>query len=243
MNRNSSLLAGVVAVAGAVAAAAAYLSFNGWFGARDLPAMIVWSLPLGMMTAVTVRVLSRRLAGAKALWHYVALAPVGVVLGVAWTFIVAFVMGGWIGTFSFPVLLCWVFGGASAGIAAAWINHPRSWPTGLLVGGIALVALGRLNAYAQAPEPQVRVVVKPGATSDELQRVWNEVLGHPTGRGAEHSMLPELAYVSASGYEGGSAILTIALRKTTSQRERDSLIALIRRSPLVLRVDTNGHSR
>jgi hypothetical protein len=200
--------------------------------------MIFWSLPLGIITAVTVGVLSRRLAVAKARWHYVALVPIGAILGLAWTIVVAFILGGWIGAFSFPVLFCWVFGGVSAGIAAAWINHPRSWPTGLLLVGIALVALGRLNAYAQAPEPQVRVVVKPGATSDEVQRVWNEVLGHPTGKRDEHYMLPELSSVSASGYEGESAILTLAIRKSTSQRQRDSLVALIRRSPLVVRVDT-----
>jgi hypothetical protein len=139
---------------------------------------------------------------------------------------------------SFPVLFCWVFGGVLAGIAAAWINHPRSWPTGLLLVGIALAALGRLNAYAQAPEPQMRVVVKPGATSDEVQRVWNEVLGHPTGRGNEHYMLREFSSVSAGGYEGESAILRVAIRKSTNQRQRDSLVALIRRSPLVVRIDT-----
>lgn len=238
MNRNSALLAGVVAVAGAVAAAVAYVAVNGWFGAGDLPAMIVWSLPLGIIAAVTVGALSRRLAGAKARWHYAAFVPIGVILGVAWTILVAFIMGGWIGAFSFPVLFCWVFGGVSAGVAAAWINHPRSWPTGLLVLGIALVTLGRLTAYAEAPEPKVRVVVRPGATPDEVQQVWSEVLGHPTGQGEAHYMLPELSSVSASGYEGESAILTVAMRKSTSQRQRDSLVALIRRSPLVVRVDT-----
>ena len=238
MNRNSAVLGGVVAIVGAVGAAVVYLASNAWFGAGDLPAMIFWSLPLGIIIAVTVGVLSRRLAIARTRWHYVAFVPIGAILGFVWTIAAAFILGGWIGAFSFPVLFCWIFGGVSGGIAAAWINHPRSWPTGLLLAGIALAALGRLNAYAQAPEPQVRVFVKPGATSDEVQHVWNEVLGHPTGRQNEHYMLPELSSVSASGYEGESAILTVAIRKSTSQRQLDSLVALIRRSPLVVRVDT-----
>jgi lysylphosphatidylglycerol synthetase-like protein (DUF2156 family) len=246
LNRNSALLAGVVAVVGALLAAAAYLATNAWFGAGDLPAMIFWSLPLGLMIAATLSVLSRRLARTRTRWHYVALVPIGATIGFSWTIAAAFILGGWIGAFSFPVLFCWVFGGVLGGIAAAWINQPRSWPTGLLLAVFALAALGRLNVYAQAPEPRVRVILKPGATSAEVQRVWNEVLGHPIGRGDEHYMLPELSSVSASGYDGKSAVLTVAIRKSTSQRQRDSLVALIRSSPLVVRVanvparDTSG---
>lgn len=39
--------------------------------------------------------------------------------GVLWTYLVALALGPWVGAFSFPVLSCWVAGGASGIIAAA----------------------------------------------------------------------------------------------------------------------------
>lgn len=236
MNRSSAWLAGIIAVLGAVGAALAYLASNAWFGAGDLSAMVIWSLPLGALLAVTAGVLSRRLIAVRALWHYVALVPTGAVVGYLWTLVAAVVMGPWIGAFSFPVLFCWVAGGMLGGIAAAWLARPQSWPAALLLAAILLVSLGRLNTYA--PESRVRVIVKPGATPEEVNRVWTEVLGRPTGRPGEHDMLPELSSVAASGSEGVSAVLTVSFWKSTSRRERDSLVALILRSPLVARVDS-----
>ncbi|MEP6509240.1 MAG: hypothetical protein ABJC63_13530 [Gemmatimonadales bacterium] len=66
--------------------------------------------------------------------------------------------------FSFPAVLCWIFGGAAGGIAVAWSTQYRSWP----------IALSFLS-------------------------------------------------------------LTATIRKTAGHREKDSLIAMVSRSPLVVR--------
>ena len=237
MLRRSTWLPGLTATLGAVGAAILYLAANEWFGAGDLSAMVVWSALLGLLVAAVVGPLSRRLERVASAWRYIALVPLGGVLGLLLTIGATLILGGWIGAFSFPVLFCWVAGGLLGGMAAAWSSRPGTWPVALGLVTVVALVLVRLNAYASAPEPRIRVIIRPGATPEEVQRVWTEVLGRPTGRTGEHDMLPGLSSVAASGNEGESAVLTVSFWKSTGQRERDSLVALIRGSPLVIRVD------
>ena len=105
--------------------------------------------------------------------------------------------------------------------------------------GAAVLYLGaaRLDAHMRAPAPRIRVVVKPNATPDEVNRVWTEVLGGHGGRRGEDNLLPELSSVTATGGEGNSAVLTAKFSKSTSRRQRDSIVRLVGSSPLVARVD------
>ena len=106
----------------AVICAVVYLSLNDWFGAGDLPAMLVWSLPLGALVAFTVGRALPRVSGRSQRARIIALAAIGVLTGVIWTFAAALILGGWIGAFSFPVLYCWAIGGLLGGLVAARIN-------------------------------------------------------------------------------------------------------------------------
>src|SRR5437870_2553489 len=99
-----SRVAGIVSVIGAVICAALYLSLNDWFGAGDLPAMLVWSLPLGALVAFSVGRAFARVSGRSQRVRMTALATTGALTGVLWTFAAALILGGWIGAFSFPVL-------------------------------------------------------------------------------------------------------------------------------------------
>ncbi len=237
MKRSPTWLAGVISVLGAFSAAVLYLAANAWFGAGDLFAMFLWSLPLGLIVAVTAGFLVPRLSLGHAVTRYALLLPLGGLLGFLWTAVAAVLLGGWIGAFSFPVLFCWVAGGLLGGIAAAWLPRPQTWPAALALSVAVGGGLVPFNAYARAPEPWVRVVVKPGATPDEVDRVWTEVLERPGARPSEHAMLPGISSIAASGGDGASAVLTVSFRKSLSQSDRDSLIALIGRSPLVSRVE------
>lgn len=91
---------------------------------------------------------------------------------------------------------------------------------------------------ASAPEHAIRVVVKPNATEVEVNRVWTDVVGRRTGHDEEHSLLPGLSSVGADVYEGESAVLVARFWRGTPKRTRDSVIAEIARSPLIVRVDT-----
>jgi len=237
MTRLHAVLAGLAAVAGSVLAAVGYLATNRWFGAGDLSCMILWSLPLGVLVFGAVLILRPRLTRLGYAWHYSILLPLGAALGIAWGVAAALILGGWIFAFSFPVFICWLVGGLSGGVAAAWTHVPRTWPLALAL--LALVALGdmRLNAYAQAPPPRLRVFVKANATPDEVRRVWEEVLGrpHPSGRG--HDLRDGITGVGVTGYEDGSPILTVSLQKRIGSAYKESLLSSIRSSPLVARVE------
>ncbi len=235
MSRSPGLAGALASVLVSCGAAALYVWSNGWFGSGDLRAMLMWSLPLGLVMWLVFR---GPLSRARTPWRYVAFAAIGAFIGAMWALIVALAMGAWIMGFSFPAMLCWVLGGAAGGIAVAWSTQFRSWPIALSFFSLAVVAFLEVNAYVERPAPQIQVVIKPRATPEEINRVWDEVLGRRTGRGAESAMLDGLTGVSETGYEGESVILTATIRKTAGQREKDSLVALIRRSPLVARVDT-----
>jgi hypothetical protein len=166
------------------------------------------------------------------------LAGGGAIAGVLWTLGVALMLGGWIAAFSFTVLACWVAGGFLGGVTAADLSRPRSWPSAVLATLLGVICIARVDTYRSAPEPAIRVVLRPMATDAEVDSVWTTVLGRRTGRGDEHYFLPSLSSISAGGREGASPVVVAHFWSGTSQRTRDSVIAEVSRSPLVLRVDT-----
>ncbi|MEP6620910.1 MAG: hypothetical protein ABJE47_16415 [bacterium] len=237
-SRSFKWLVGIGTLSGALGVALAYVASNDWFGSGDLRAMVFWSLPPAVLVAALAAPVARRLNRSGAFLHYLVLVPLGAAVGFLWTVCAAMLLGGWIATFSFPVLFCWVGGGVLGGIAAAWLARPRSWPAGLLVMVVLGFGAARLYADARAPDAQIRIVIKAGATPDEVQRVWSEVLGRRTGHGAEYEIGSSLSSVSAIGNEGNSPILIATFAKGTSNAERERIVAQIRQSPLVQRVDS-----
>jgi len=235
------VIAAATAYAATVVAALAYLASNNWFGANDMSALLVWTLPLAALVYGAARFLDNKPVG----WRYVAALVLGPLLGLTVYLSVALLLGGWIMAFSFPVLFCWVFGGLLGLILTAWMPQ-RTWPIALLLAGTAALALYRANAYARAPEPRIALYLKSGATPADIQYVWEHVIGRPSATGQGFDLLDGISGAGASGYAGEQPILTVSIWKRTSQRTRDSLIALIRQSPLIERVvlvpasDTSG---
>jgi hypothetical protein len=70
MRLSSPCVAGLGAVLGSVGGAIWYLSGNDWFGAGDLPAMLAWSTPLGVLEALLVGPATRRLLTASGWIRY-----------------------------------------------------------------------------------------------------------------------------------------------------------------------------
>jgi hypothetical protein len=167
--------------------------------------------------------------------------PLAILIGGVFGFLAfvlaAFVLGGWLGAFSFPVFFCWLFGGVIGLVAVVWAGRRQTWPAAVLVALVAVAVLARANAYAQAPAPRIRVYAKANATPAEVQQIWTDVIGQPHSSGQGHEMLDGLRGASASGRDGAHQVLTVSFRKATSRERRDSIIARIRRSPLVARVE------
>jgi hypothetical protein len=237
-NARSSLLVGTATLLASVGWAAVNVATHARFGRSDLVAMTLWSLPLAIGMAVLMPRLVARLRSGNLAHAYAILVSSGLLVGGVWTIAAAIVLGAWIAAFSFPVLVCWSIGGLVGGAVAAWLKRPQSWPIAVLVVGLGASASVRVNAYASAPAPAIRVVIKPNATEGEIHRVWTDVVGRRIGQGEEHHLLPSLSSVGADAYEGRSVVLVARFWRGTSKRTRDSVIAEITRSPLVVRVDT-----
>lgn len=240
--RGRSFLAAAMAYAASVLAAVAYLASNSWFGSGDLPAMLVYSMPLAAAVYGVSQLLDTKGPAAR----YIGALLLGPLLGFLLYVAAAALLGAWIMAFSFPVLFCWTFGGLTGLLVTAWLAQVRSWPVAGIVMLLAVGVLVKANAYARAPEPRVALYLKPQATAKEVQEVWEQVIGRPSKTGQGFDLPDGISAVGASGHVGDQAILTVSFGKHTSQRTRDSLIALIRQSPLVERVvpvpdsDTSG---
>jgi hypothetical protein len=237
MTRWPALVGSVAAWLASIAAAVSYLATNNWFGAGDLYGMAVWSLPLAVLVGLGARSSSAWLNRRPASVAYPIAILIGGGLGFLTSLLAAFVLGGWLGGFSFPVFFCWVFGGVIGLVSVVWTGRRQTWPAAVLLALAAAVVLARANAYAQAPAPRIRVYAKANATPAEVHQIWTDVIGQPHPSGQGDKMLDGLSGASASGQDGPHQVLTVSFRKATRRARRDSIIARIRRSPLVARVE------
>lgn len=78
------------------------LASSDWFGASDLPALVLCSLPFVVILALSGRALGRRVAHHRIWTALVIGAIAGIAVGFLWTLSVLLLMGGWFGAFSFP---------------------------------------------------------------------------------------------------------------------------------------------
>jgi hypothetical protein len=101
-----------IAIAVAELGAFAYVTANDGFGRGDLLPFLIWLIPFGLLVATAVGVGQNWLHNAGAAGRACYGAVAGAIVGVAWTFALAGIMGPWFGTFSFPVLR--VLGGSGA---------------------------------------------------------------------------------------------------------------------------------
>jgi hypothetical protein len=236
------VIAALVAVAAAWLTAAAYVAANRGFGVGDLGAMLLWSLPLGGLVALVARVparLASRHPWQALLAAYAAAVALGLLVGVLWTVAAASLLGPWIGAFSFPVLACWVLGAVVGLVAAVTAVRTRTWPLGLAVA--ALVGLGSAAwvSVARRPPPMARVVFRPGTTFADVAG-WRDTVfvGPPPPSGVGHSLPPDVQSYSEGGPgKDGRHTVTFGFFKGTSRARRDSLLAALRRHPIVERAE------
>jgi uncharacterized membrane protein len=161
----------------------------------------------------------------------------GTAIGIVWCVVALVGLGPWLGAFSFPVLIVWVAAAGLSSTLAVWQTAARARMAVGVTSALILVGVGLSYRYALTPDPSVRVYVIANATDEEVSAVWSDVLGAHRAPPYENELLPELAGVSRSGYENGSVVLTVTFWKSVSRADRDSIVAHIRASPLVLRVD------
>jgi hypothetical protein len=95
-------------------AALVFLWSNDWFGSGDLSAFNYWNAIFTVLLSAAGLVLMKYLCLLPPLVRSVVAVLTGSALGFLWTVVVYVMLGQWFGAFSFPVLYCWVIGGATA---------------------------------------------------------------------------------------------------------------------------------
>lgn len=113
-------LACVGAAVSAQALAALWIAKNHGFGRGDLNSYAYWNLLFASYLYACAAVLQPRLHIAGIVARIFAWIVIGSTAGFLWTWIVAVILGPWIGAFSFPVLYIWTAAGALAGAAIGW---------------------------------------------------------------------------------------------------------------------------
>ncbi len=195
---------------------------HSWFSAGDLHPFAFWCLLAAAFAYPAMRTLQRGTAGAGNLTLLSAASVAGLSFGVVWTFLVALVMGGWIGAFGFPVLLCWIVGSVVGFLGSAVAIRPRVWlGAGALAVGVPIAVAGVL-AWLSITPPDAVVYFKSGTTHEQVSRVWTEVLGIPTERGTK--LLDGVQSMAAAG-DATRRGIRLSFRPGTSEERRAEILS------------------
>ncbi len=225
------LLTPVAFFASAWGVAAAVVAANGGFGSGDLPAFALWSVP----PALLLHPLTAGLALASARWHagatFLAVGGVAAGFAVAWTQLVAFVLGPYVMAFSFPVAFCWLAGsivGLGVGLARRRPRVGRFSPLVLVVpAGFLLILLG---AQPKRP-PDLLIEPSSQASQQDINSLLGPLLHSPPTPDRSTYNPVGVRTVSAAGSH-----IRVTFHATSDAFLRREYIAKIRASPLVTSV-------
>jgi hypothetical protein len=220
-------LATAVAACGA---ALAYIASNAWFGVGDVPAMAFWSLPLVLLVYVLLR-FPWFGASPNVLRAYIFAVVFGMGAGLVWSLAAGLLLGPWIGAFSFPALACWLFAAVFGLVFGVWLHRRQTWPAAAAIVIVSSAGLAWSFVEGKTPPPTYVLYFKAGATDDDVQRVWEEVLGYRTPSG--FALRDGISGVAATGEAGDQQLLTLTFWKSTSEARRNALLDSIVASPLV----------
>lgn len=108
--------------------AEAWVLLHRGFGSGDVAAFAIWSIPFaGVVGTAALATTASRYPSARA-FRLAMAAAAGACLGILWTYFMAWGMGPWFGTMSFPVIQILPFAGAVTLVGAELLwsrNDPR----------------------------------------------------------------------------------------------------------------------
>ena len=223
-----------------VLVAIVFVVLNGGFGVGDVTSFVFYSLPFAALSGLIARLVRRPSDALHPALRLPLAVVAGVAAGIAWTFVVALLLGPWIGAFSFPVLFCWSAGGAAAMVALAAAGWARQWlviPTAVVLSSaVALLLVTQLRARDERLD--VVVYFEAGVTSQEVSDFWSESLTEPQESGViGRGHLEGIRSIGAS--YGTPMYIFIELDAGVSEAERQEILERLRSSPLVARVETD----
>ena len=103
-------------LAAALAVAVGATILRSGFGAHEIPLVVMYAVPPAILTGVGA-IGIRSIGRSRPVLGYAAAIVAGVIVGLAWTYAVAFALGGWLLAIGIPPLHVWI-AGAVAGLTA-----------------------------------------------------------------------------------------------------------------------------
>jgi hypothetical protein len=178
---------------------------------------------------------STRFVGAPAALALVASVVAGGLVGLAWTLGVAVILGGWIGAFSFPVLLCWITGAAAAFSGVSALRHTRLWLPAIVFIGVLPAGMRAGSEWAFPQPPDAVVYFKPGTTRQEMNYVMNEVLSRPHSAGRGFAPLEGISSLGTGDGHGGRG-LRVSFWRGVRKSTREAILSPVRELDVVAAV-------
>jgi hypothetical protein len=181
-------------------------TFQGGFGGGEVPLVVIYAVPLVFLAAFgALRI--RAMGRSRPVWAYTAATVGGVVLGLAWTYVVALFLGGWFFAISVPPIPVWIaaaVAGLATGVPARSRSASIALPVATAVLSAAVITGGLAVVQDVRQHPGFIAVFRAGATIDQVNHVWQNVVGTTTERGTKH--LPGVQGLGTTSYDGREAI-------------------------------------
>jgi hypothetical protein len=127
------------------------ITLNSGFGAGDIGPFLFWTAPFVAGVAISSLVLVRLFSRLSHFASYLVAIFLGSISGILWfAALVTWFLNPWLGFFNFPVLACWMAGGASGMLSVAGIRS-RARKGNTVIELALLVTLSSLFAFGTEP--------------------------------------------------------------------------------------------
>ncbi len=218
----------------------AFALLLGEFGSGEIALVSLSAIPLPLLVGAISLGVAR--VAQRSTPRAVGLALLGgLLVGLLWfyalQFIVASGLGG-AGPSLWPISTGAATAGLLAGIRGLATTRRLIIPVlgGIGMAGVVIAAVGGIQPFQQ--HPGFLAVFEPGTPQEEIDAVWDEVLGIQTARGTE--LMPGIESQSLHHVDGKDAVL-VEFQTGASEGEIEAVRRGLEASPVVedVRVDSS----
>ena len=153
-----------------------YVALNDWFGASDLQGFAFWVLIFSVLTYPILEYLVKKTAGKTALSSYGLALLTSLAITIIFILLMLFLLGAWIGAFSFPVLFCLLIGASIGSILSVYIQRPSTWVSAIFSVSILPIIFSVLVSIYFTQPDDLLITVSNDIPPQQINKVWNKVI-------------------------------------------------------------------
>jgi hypothetical protein len=224
---------------GSFSAACLYVIKNGGFGSGDLWAFFFWSVIAGLISFPFLALFSKLSTNKSKVVSYALACILGPAYSYFWTWIMSLVFGPMLLAFSFPIFACWTFGSTFAFLMMVIERNGLSWLPAFFVSAVVSIAvISGIRKTEKAPPPDVRVILKPGVSSNQVEKAW-KLFETPVTRTPD-GYNPEGIAGTGGWDSNGQHGFRLTFHANSDSIKRDAMLNKIAFSPVVEEVKEAG---